>query len=93
MDISDSTLLSAWNTIISIGGTIVAYVVKCIKSDIKDASKKADSNELSIANHKTHVSENYCDKQTMQNTLERIHDRIDTMSLDLKDLLKEIAKK
>jgi septal ring factor EnvC (AmiA/AmiB activator) len=94
MEISQAILMQVWNAIITLGGIIVAYVVRNIQKDIGAAQKKADDahekasgNELAIANHKTHVSENYCDKASMQSTLSRLHDRIDDMSKDIKTLI------
>lgn len=93
MNISNDSLFTLWGTLISIAGTIVAFIVKGIKSDIKEANEKAAQCELEVARHRLHVSENYCDKTSMQHTLERIHNRMDDMADDVKKILSSVGNK
>ena len=93
MNISNDSLFTLWGTLISIAGTIVAFIVKGIKNDIKDAKDQAVQCELEVARHRLHVSENYCDKVTMQSTLERLHNRMDDVADDIKKILSTVGNR
>ena len=65
---------------------IITYFLKAVMGDVKETRE-------GLAAHKLHVSETYAKDATTQASLARIHDRIDEVGGDIKDILKAVGKK
>ncbi len=55
-----------------------------------DAHKKAEAAEKSLAEHKLEVAEKYAKTDSVQKSFERLDDRIDEVSQDIKTLLQRV---
>jgi hypothetical protein len=61
-------------------------------ANVDAALKKGADNALELEKYKTHVSEIYAKDATMQQSLARLHERIDDIGIDIKTLIREAKK-
>lgn len=66
---------------------IIAFFTKQVVNDVNRLKEMQQSDKLDLANYKTEVANNYATQNSVQQSLSRIHDRIDDMSGDIKKLL------
>jgi hypothetical protein len=64
-----------------------------MKTRVANAEEKNHANELNLSNFKTHVSETYAKEATMQQSLARIHDRMDEGFTELREDIKNLIGK
>lgn len=76
----------AWVVILGIAG----FIMRGIISDVKDVKKEQGDCELRLEKFKTHVSDTYSKEVNTQASLNRIHSRIDDMSTDIKEILRQV---
>lgn len=57
--------------------------------NVEAAIKKGNENALELEKYKTHVSEVYAKDVTMQQSLARLHERIDRLPGDIARILKD----
>lgn len=92
---------AAWWTItlVGTGGAMIAWLLNRSISQIDESlgghdeilSRHTDLHakcSLELSQFKTEVANNYAKEATMQSSLERIHDRIDDVAKDIKQLLR-----
>lgn len=82
-----------------LGGAVMAALGFHLKraqhqtdANVETAIKKGNENALELEKYKTHVSEVYAKDATMQQSLARLHERIDDISVDIKTLIREVKK-
>lgn len=69
---------------------IIAFFTKRVVNDVAELQRNSAKCEVDLANYKTHVSDNYAKETTMQQSLSRIHDRIDDMATDIKTIISKV---
>lgn len=84
-----SILNYLWQTTIAVMLGIVAYFSKRQLDNIDSHGEKIAETSLDLEKFKTHVAANY----VKENSLERVHDRIDDMWKELGGDIKKILEK
>lgn len=81
-----------WGAVMTLGAGVLSILTgralkahDDIRGDISDLFKD-------MSDHKLHVSETYAKDNTVQDSLKRVHDRIDIVSTDIKEILKAVKK-
>lgn len=82
--------------VIGVGGTVVSFFTKRVINDV-DYLKKSDADcRLDLANFKTEVAKDYAKRESTQQSLARIHDKMesgfDTLHKDVKSILTIMKK-
>lgn len=88
---------------IGIGGSLIMYLltraVNRLDKDIeehddllKEHSEKHEECRLELSNFKAEVARDYAKDSTIQNSLARVHQRIDSLPKEIIDLLKGALK-
>lgn len=86
-------LWKAGLSIMGIGGLIIAFFTQRIIGDV-DYLKKSDVDaKLDLANFKTEVAKDYAKDQSVQQSLARIHDRLDDGFGELRNDIKALLQK
>lgn len=78
------------STILAGAGTLMLTVTGYFNHRINKVNDKADDNVKELDKHKLHVSETYAKEMTMQQSLGRLHDRIDDVATDIKTILSKV---
>lgn len=85
--------------IMGVIGWLMNRSIKRLDKDIESHSSKLDDHDkqhahctLELANFKTEVAKEYAKDVTVQQSLGRIHDRIDDVATDIKTLLQRGLK-
>ncbi len=75
---------------------IIGYFTKAVVDDVREIKKENADCRLNHANLRTHISENYATKSDLNSTrletndsLKRLHDRIDQLPKDIIQLLRK----
>lgn len=93
IDSSEPLLARLIATLIAMGIAIIGYFTKRTIDDLDEVSKKTHKLEVDLAEFKLHIANNYAKDATVQQSLGRLHDRMDAIGEDIKLLIKEIGKK
>lgn len=97
----ESTLTRIIEGLLGLIMVIGAGLMKRVTGDIRALEKQSSECELSLERHKTHVAQNYAEKaniaveigalrQEQKESTSRLHDRIDTISDDIKLILQKV---
>lgn len=91
----DTISLVAWAYKGVLGGAtvLIGYFTKNLLDDMKDSKIQLRQAQNDIAAHKLHVSETYAKDATIQQSLARVHDRMDEGFKELRNELRTINKK
>jgi len=83
---------------IQIGMGVIVVLTGIVGWFTKDAIKSSKKTAEDLADHKLHVSENYVKQSVIAelkveqiNAVNRLHERIDVMGNDIKDMLKAMG--
>ncbi len=86
----DNILWKALLGLLAVVTAMISFASKKLIGDV-EALKKSDAEcKLDLANFKTEVATNYAKDATVQSSLSRIHDRIDSISDDIKQILQRV---
>jgi hypothetical protein len=72
---------------------IIAFFTKQVVADVSKLKEQHKDCQIDLANFKTQVANEYAKETTVQQSLTRIHDRIDyltTVAVDIKNFLGKV---
>lgn len=74
----DDSIKYIWGAFVTITLPLIGFFTTRTLGELDGVKKKTDSNELELERYKTHVSDNYAKDASVQTSLARIHDRMDS---------------
>lgn len=82
-----------WRALEAVGALLLAiggWIMSILHSDVKSLKESQGACEIELQKFKTDVANTYAKEATMQQSLGRIHDRIDDVANDIKQILQRV---
>lgn len=86
-------LIWAFNALMVIILSIGAWLWRSLVGEVKQLGKRQTDLELNVISNKLEASNLYAKEINVQQTLARLHDRLDDVSKDIKELIRAVAEK
>lgn len=82
-----------WNAVLTVVVILMTFIGKRFIEDIDAAKKGMVANEIALERYKKDVADTYAKDSSVQQSLGRLHDRIDVVADDIKEILSILANR